>query len=277
MIVTCGTSQIAKEKFSYIEKLIKGSDLGSISESIDKLQKSDDDRGIDDEYIKRVIGEKNQDSGDKTDEEINCDEMVNLLIQCWSIIDSKIGTDFNPFGAEISTLFKMQKSSVFNPAQDEIVLLYSDTKAGAFSAGVLYKLLLKVWDMSPPKVKYERIPKLKEIPIDVSEAEKNVEEALFNSRNDQIENVFVMTGGFKSVIPMLTICAFVNNDDIYYLFEKSRELRKLILPKGKKNTKSGYRILNIISKHEIGTRKINTIEFETGVGDTPPQSREMQP
>ena len=108
----------------------------------------------------------------------------------------------------------------FLPATDSVVLLYSDTCSGAFCAGVLYRLLTQVYNLPQGTIACQKIDELRERPRAGMEqvAENNTRRALLEGRKEGVQNIFVMTGGFKSTLPILTIIALVHNDHIYYLF-----------------------------------------------------------
>ena len=268
IIVTCGTSQIEGEKLDIISKYAERG-FCDRAKNIRKAGKE----GITDGCFGDFIDETTKDGS-------YCKEMADILAAKWDAIDEYIGEEGNPFGAEICTLYKMtqEKPSAFEPGMDQIAILYSDTEPGAFCAAILYNLLThnNAFRMSLERIKHKRISKLREVPVDVSEAEKNVREALFRARNDEVPNAFVMTGGFKSIIPMLTICAIVNDDPIYYLFERSDELRCLILRNQVEVLEEG-RWRSFWTRHSSkGSKKVVIIEVETGTG-TPPPPKPLHP
>jgi len=297
LIVTCGTSQIEERKLNCIINVALR-EMSSLQERREARRKLDPlkdyakevleatSEGISDNYFQQVIGKSSQAGGNPTEQEEHCQTLINALVNQWPNIDNVIGAKYNPFGAEISTLAKMEKQGprrrenpdefeppVFNPQQDEIVLLYSGTRPGGFCAGVLYKLLTHsdTLAMPPNRVETQRLAELREEPRNVTRAEKEVEEALLGNRKEQgeIQNLFVMTGGFKSIIPALTVYALIYGDDIYYLFERSKELRRLSLP-GEVKSESKGRWWHFWRRQSIdGSKRIVTIEVDTGTGEPP--------
>ena len=282
LIVTCGTSQIEKRKLNCIIKQ-EGREahrkLYPLKDYAKKVLEATSE-GISDNYFQQVIGKS---EGNPTEQAKHCQTLVDALVNQWPNIDKVIGTRYNPFGAEISTLAKMAKQGprkrdnpsefeepVFNPQQDKIVLLYSDTLPGAFCAGIFYKLLTHsdTWSIPPNHVDAKRIAELREEPRNVMEAEYNLCKALLGARKeqDEIQNLFVMTGGFKSIVPTLTVYALIYFDDIYYLFERSKELRRLNLP-GEVRLESKNRWWHFGRKQsKSGSKRIVTIEVDTGTG-----------
>ena len=152
IIITCGTSQIEERKLKcIIDAALRGMSaqgmslqerrkerrkLDSLSDYAKRLLEATG-TGISEEYFRQVIGESKEAGGNPTEQEEHCQTLVNALVNQWPNIDNVIGTRHNPFGAEISTLARMEKQGprrydnpsefeppVFDPQQDEIVLLY---------------------------------------------------------------------------------------------------------------------------------------------------------
>lgn len=238
LIVTCGTSQIEQRRLqkakdaALINKVIKEKrseekTWQSLFEYTENVQKPA--QGIDDQFIQQLISQ--QTGKQLTGEGQFCKTLSDGLVRRWGKINDDIGKLDNPFGAEISTLHKMKTTSpsFFDPATDSVVLLYSDTGGGAFCAGVLYHLLThqQVYAMPQNNITCKRIPELREEPRNVVVAEDETRKALLRARKKQegIKNIFVMTGGFKSTLPILTVIAVLYGEPIYYLFERSKELR----------------------------------------------------
>lgn len=248
IIVTCGTSQIELGKFNIIREHVNSGDrlneLNDISKYTCGLEGTDHPVALFDNAI-----------GEKETHGTHCKNLVDILCDLTKYLSTKIGTDYNPFGAEISTLHTMCKEVVFDPAQDSIKLLYSGTNKGAFAAAVLHNLLAKIYNLTSEKIEACCIKELREEPMSAEEAESQTQAHLLAARDDNLKNIFVMSGGFKSIIPTLTLCAITRNDPVYYLFEKSKELMYFSLAKAAAR-KSGL----FWKKPEI--REENGKEFE---------------
>lgn len=160
----------------------------------------------------------------------------------------------NPFGAEQTTLYSLRNLSGFenwNPADDEYVLLASDTPTGYFCAALLAKALqnpegywriparnlltyrlmenavLTQHESNPPVTV---IPQLLEQPGDQRQTNEAIKSAIrmVGKVRDELQRenarqlVFLITGGFKSLIPSLTMFSFFFGIEMIYLFETSR-------------------------------------------------------
>jgi len=228
IIVTCGTSQVEAAKVAYVLRKAREVRLPSWTAAR--------------EYLRNLQMTKSPAQWDtwwRNDPDACAYSQVfaDVLAACWEQIgnlDDLIKNERNFFGAEISTLYKMFQESppVFNPRRDRLVLLYSDTQIGAFCVSILWRLLIheQAWKMRGEQIAIERVPELREEPTDAQAAERELVQAILDNHQEDGCNAFVITGGFKSVIPIITVYALVYGDDLYYLFEKSTQLLKLTLP-----------------------------------------------
>jgi len=146
------------------------------------------------------------------------------------IIDAKVSYRFLP--PEIASLmvFKDDVKYGFSD-KDKIVLFYSDTKDGKFCADVIYKVLTDKGWYVPKPTKIEGLKtKTDGNNEDISEmfktaGLKHLNEAVKNLNiNNDDDNYFNITSGFKAVIPFSTIIAFNNKMSLMYLYENSDEL-----------------------------------------------------
>lgn len=212
LIVSCGTSQIEKEGL-----------LGRLS-----LQQKTLDycRGLENDH--KPI---NEETPDVLDKRIEYKDLIGNLVNKWNDLLRLIGTRNNPFGAEVSTLAKMKEENKFDPTSDSVVGLYSDTMGGAFCAAILRGLLIhsSTWNMTPGCVTLKRVPELREDPDKPEKAEENLCAYIVESLEEE-KSVLVVTGGFKSGIPFFTTVALEYNVPMFYLFERSKNLRRLIPP-----------------------------------------------
>jgi len=278
LIVTCGTSQIEEKR---IQKAMEaalagksGKDLSTERKTWEKWQNHrkkllEATEGIDNNAFLQITGKISAAGGQLTEDGQYCEILLSGLIKKWSEMKTVVGTDNNPFGAEISTLYKMEKKSLFTPAKDSVVLLYSDTLSGAFCAGVLYRLLTKVYKMPPANLTLPaRIPELREKPRNVVDAEDNTRIALLEARKEDAENMFVMTGGFKSSIPILTVIALLKGDPIYYLFERSDTLRQ-VDPQATVQSANRWWQFLVPQRKEQNDETSVTLTVKTGKGIAP--------
>lgn len=234
LIVTCGTSQ------TEIDKLLQIKEWGSEERKTVEYINTDVKRqspmdGISDSLFDQVAG-RGRYAKEPPEIGRHAAALADALAQHWTILPERIGNDRNPFGGEISTLYKMAKTQPpsFDPHADTLVLLYSDTLEGAFCAGALDRLLRdeRTWGIPLERIAAKRIAELREEPRDAELASENTRQALVDNRKEGngIQNVFVITGGFKSILPLITLHALVYGDALYYLFERSKELLKVDLP-----------------------------------------------
>ncbi|QQS46600.1 MAG: hypothetical protein IPM66_22320 [Acidobacteriota bacterium] len=215
LIVSCGTSQIDKNKLGS-----KGFKLpASLIRDCSKL-----------EFNKDLIDDNSIKSFASVSEVI---QVRDSLIKCWGEMSDMAGKPNNPFGAELSTLEQMKKKGWFDPDNDSITVLYSDTKIGAYCAAILDAVLKQGWQMDG-RVYLKRILDWKEDPKDAGESEKNLCQSVLASikqhNNANSDLYLVVTGGFKSMIPFFTLIALKKDLEMYYLFEDTANLRCIKIP-----------------------------------------------
>lgn len=160
-----------------------------------------------------------------------------LKKKCGSPSDCRTSTlDFlksssNPFGAEISTLLRMAQENMWTAENDHVRLLYSPTKAGLWSAGLASWALSQFWELPEERLDAQVVYKLYGITTDPDGALGALADRLVETKAKADEGgrrlVLVMTGGFKSVVPCLTIFSLVWGVPLVYLFEKSDQLQRL--------------------------------------------------
>jgi putative CRISPR-associated protein (TIGR02619 family) len=153
-----------------------------------------------------------------------------------SITKKLIGTKDNPLGAELSTLHLLQQPKQgiqWAPKDDLIVLLSSETTKGLATAELIRSLLTINYDVPENFVQVVTIPFLNEAPADVDKALDNLAIALLthidldDPRSEIDKYCLVMSGGFKSAIPCLTLTSFFFGIELIYLFENSNEPQHL--------------------------------------------------
>ena len=148
----------------------------------------------------------------------------------------------NPFGAEITTLMFMEWRDGFKPAdinglkQNIYYLLRSDSTAGTLAGEVLYRFLLDVWEIPETSLCIWPVPGLHSHSTTIGEARlalNNFAVAIKSLLADSDRRLkdkqgqtrqFVMSGGFKSIIPVMDWFSLAYDIPLNYLFEKSDEM-----------------------------------------------------
>lgn len=209
-VITCGTSQIEKEK-------LKGSLGFSEKEAANFISQ-----------VKRAKGQQTPEVF-FNEHQTEYARIVKKLIENWNKLPDLIGKEDNPFGAEISTLKAYMKD---RPAEATATVLTSDSAAGYFCSRILLTLLKSKDDINidnEPKM----VGRLDEEPSNqecVNLAMVNLINLAYdalkveNPRNPETKgicNIIIASGGFKSILPGLTLFAFVYGLELVYLFEQS--------------------------------------------------------
>lgn len=127
------------------------------------------------------------------------------------------------FTAEIATL---KLISEFDISSDKIVLLSSDTPDGAFCTRVNYEYMKE-------KMQIKNIEMQLIDDTDINKPVEFVKKGLINL-SDYLKGqvttdlILCFTGGYKALIPVLTLFAFTKNIPMFYLFEPEVENPELI-------------------------------------------------
>jgi len=106
--------------------------------------------------------------------------------------------------------------------EDEIILLYSDTYDGEVCAKKLQGLIIENFNVNVMLIKVNGLQT-----IDAKKFRKEAIASLYNilDKYKYRENVLLnTTGGFKSLVPYLTLYGMMNNLKVVYVFEFSKEL-----------------------------------------------------
>ncbi len=135
-----------------------------------------------------------------------------------------VGSPQNPMGAELSTLARLHHNGQWSPQQDTITILSSETAAGVWCAAMLREML-KAWGVPAGNIAPIVIEQLNECPQSPDDAMVNLAQTVMNKANPERQNIIVMTGGFKSSIPVLTVVALVYGMRMVYLFEKADQVQ----------------------------------------------------
>lgn len=197
-IITCGTSQLDYEKLKFL-KIFTGED---------KYKKFNNWHVLGPEYAKGL-----------DDDDVN-----NLIEGISTLLAESFYTTPDALGAELSTI-KLRRPASDQRDTEYYRILSSDTKKGQLSAVILKKTLDKL-GMQGDDI--ARITGLKDKPQNEGMAKtalNNLISGLFNALRTDAQNVFVISGGFKSVIPCITLFASLFGLEMVYLFEDSNLLQ----------------------------------------------------
>lgn len=222
LVVTCGTSQLGARHLARLE-------LGSLNRYLEITEKETpatatlrDELHSDSKRFSDLTGalleklRKPSDSSDKPIAEMTEAETTFLA------------TSSNPFGAEISTLIRMQQQDLWTPEKDHVLLLSSPTEAGIWAATLIERALLDYWGLSAGQVTFKLVEGLYGTTAHPGDALGNLATILQEVLNDtEKQPVLVMTGGFKSIVPCLTIFSLIFGVPLVYLFEESAKLQLL--------------------------------------------------
>ena len=112
----------------------------------------------------------------------------------------------------------------------------------------------------------------------MTKAEDHTRIALLKARKEQegIEDIFVMTGGFKSTIPILTVIALVYEIPVYYLFERSKELRPVDPQATVQSSNRWWQFRLLQWKRENDETSV-ILTVKTGTETTPPTPESPTP
>jgi hypothetical protein len=165
------------------------------------------------------------------------DKISPLCEERYASLEKKIRNETNPFGAEISLLTIYEKDvKTIDPALDEFYLITSRTQAGVFAAELLQYLLIYKWGIKTT-VHIEEICHLSDAPgseetvnqamEQLAQKIKNIIKASLHNNKSDYGHIFMISGGFKSIIPCLTLFSLFFGIKMYYVFEKSIILQAL--------------------------------------------------
>lgn len=209
-IIPCGTSQLDRKKLDRI---------GLTEQEIDILtQKA-----------------KNTIPGTNFDEELRRlkNRIVKSLVEKINRFFDVVGTENNPFGAEFNTIYMIRD----NYTRGNVIkcsILSSDTGEGYFCAIVLKNLLIQLCNIDSENISILVVGGLNEDPGNQNEIETLMDNLLLKisgslcpDQEHNVKNVIIMTGGFKSLIPCLTLIATLFGLEMAYVFELSRHIQKI--------------------------------------------------
>lgn len=219
IIITCGTSQIDKDKLNR---------LGITGDARDNFER-DAKLGVlpPEPFYARHQGLANQ--------------IIELLIENKDELAYRSAESI--FGAEISTLEALKDHGEWknwDPKSDTYVILSSETGPGYFCAQLLRRLLTDpnffgIPDNENNITKPLIVNRLVDKPSGEEEAKaasNNLAKTIYDqlkprTTQQNIRNIFIMTGGYKSVIPCLTLFSLFYGIELVYLFERSAYIQSL--------------------------------------------------
>ncbi len=137
----------------------------------------------------------------------------------------------NLLGAELSTLKLLrQKQARDSNEEEKFRVLASVSNDGQLAATILTNSLEKL-GLTGSK---QTVKDLDDKPDEdrVNPAMCSLVDNLYNSLLPKAKNKLIITGGFKSILPCITLFATLNGLEMYYLFEDSNCLQSL-QPTGK--------------------------------------------
>lgn len=156
--------------------------------------------------------------------------IVNYIQKNAQDLQQIIGTDHNPLGAELSTLLVYFGYDI-NQHDHTFHILRSDTYLGWFNAEVLSQVLVQLGWENNNTVQLLKISNLRE-----QLNPQNIDPLLVLGRTLQHilselidakipdQPLMVVSGGFKSILPCLTVYSILFALKMVYLFEKSSSI-----------------------------------------------------
>lgn len=145
----------------------------------------------------------------------------NVYMSAESYLKNLNEHNLKDFTAEIATLKLITE---FKKDENKIILLSSDTPDGAFCTRVNYEYMKIV--MATTNIEMKLIDK-----TDINKPNEFVENGLNNIVSylrNITDSVLCFTGGYKALIPALTLMANKNKIPMFYLFEPDTENPELI-------------------------------------------------
>jgi putative CRISPR-associated protein (TIGR02619 family) len=228
-IVTCGTSQLDRMTIDNLgEGVLAKFGIRGLDDLLDNPDSSEVPKTFY-EWVEEVVI--------PASEKIWADDLKKLT--------DLIGTRNNPLGAELSTMHKLMVRDdgvKWAPTEDELIVISSDTARGKSAAALVKALFAAIYHVPAGKIEIVVVQGLNENPRkgEIDRALDNFANVLLDSMNlscnselqlghnkDSEHYAIVMSGGFKSVIPCLTLASYFFGIELVYLFETSAELQTL--------------------------------------------------
>ncbi len=163
---------------------------------------------------------------------ISMDDLVDSVLKgthksmpFWASLENIPTEAITSISAELNTIdqiYREKLGSSLKGSNDEFVFMSTDTGDG-YAAGVLLKeILVSFFGVSSDKIHIERIPRLtvsslSDFRVGISNLWRFIYRTYLEKKNH--EKILVGTGGFKAVVPYLTVYASVLGMPSYYIFE----------------------------------------------------------
>lgn len=171
-------------------------------------------------------------------------EIGGAVVNRLGKLDQDHGGVEGSLGAELTTLLGWEQqlhnenalhANLYPPlTRAQATILYSHSWSGLLAAIVLKKILKLRWEMDTPEDRFLMIDGMCQRPKNPNAAMENLATAIANTlvgyeENDpeEWENTFIMTSGFKSVIPCMTIFSLLYGVEMIYTFEESDAIQRL--------------------------------------------------
>ncbi len=229
LIVTCGTSQIDTTTLKAIDA--EGGVYMEFREGV---------LGSLTAFCYSSVGEDFIQPGDGIHHWIisSVDHLTRQFMGNFASLDQRIGEmDQNPLGAELTTLHQMRTREdgfQWDPREDQVVLLSSETRRGYCATYFVKQVLHALYQVPEEKVCIDIVPGLCEEVEDVDITLYTFAEVVLDyldleddKRSPYEHYAVLMSGGFKSVIPVLTLLSFFFGIELIYIFEASQTLLSL--------------------------------------------------
>lgn len=155
--------------------------------------------------------------------------IVKSLTACLGAKDrvQRITEENNPLGAELSTLIRYMQDGNLEASGHTFHILHSDTYPGWFNALLLQQTAAAMEWAVPADIDLHKIDNLRDKPAEGNDPLQALSRAV-NDILPKLKNpVIIASGGYKSVIPCMTIYALLYAVPLIYLFEKSDQLVNL--------------------------------------------------
>ena len=158
------------------------------------------------------------------DDERN-NSQIKEIIRKWL----KSGENLNGISAEIKSLTKLQEE---RKEELEVYLITTDTVASNLAAEIIKEYLDKKQGFDVKKIQKIDSLQVKDRSLFVKEGFPNLINSINSISNGYFDNLIMnITGGYKGIIPFLTIFSSINNVELVYIYEESSEMISIpILP-----------------------------------------------
>ncbi|OPX19808.1 MAG: hypothetical protein BZ151_07345 [Desulfobacca sp. 4484_104] len=178
--------------------------------------------------------------GNKVFFDICKDDMIQKIKDRLNSYEGDTDTrGFERYTAELGSLLAMKRQGDMldnNPANNQIILLHTDTIEGQLCAEVLEQTIENTAAGKAALASQAQVKRIDSLSVEKPETFKTGLENLktlvqtWCRENPNGKKIFNITGGYKGVIPYATILAWDFNMLVCYLYEGSKELIKIARP-----------------------------------------------